>query len=292
MPKSLISLSQWTQEECYRFFESSLKFKKDKIINKQNGKYIALVFFEPSTRTRMSFERAAGWVGARTSLLSSSLGTSLEKGESYEDTLLNIDALGVDQIVVRCPEDMDLKSIESQLKTPLICAGWGKRAHPTQALLDYVTLYEKVGSLKGLRVLYFGDIWHSRVLASHQELVPQLGIECGYWGSSLSNDLYNFRKFKNKKEALEWAQVVIGLRWQKERHQESWSKDFLQKEATLSSDDMVPLASKPLVLHPGPVGWGEEFDFSIKAYSENQILNQVSNGVFVRALLLANGVNV
>lgn len=293
MQKSLIDLSSWSESHTLTFFQEVQKLKSSPL--KPMGAFwgsVALVFLEPSTRTRLSFERAAHRLGLQTQLVSGSSGSSIEKGESIEETLQNIAAMLPKAIVVRCGDDVALSEIASKLPVPVLCAGWGKQAHPTQALLDAYTLFEKwKGHFKHKRILFVGDMIHSRVLASHRQLLKNLNCQVGYLSPEAWRlpSLHNFEQnFENKKSALEWADAIIGLRWQKERHISTGEQvRFDVSDYQITYDDLKDLPDQPWVMHPGPVGWGEEFSASVKDYAHQLILDQVTSGVFVRACLLS-----
>lgn len=289
MSLSLIQLTDWDADRFEGFARQVLAHKNQGGFTSLIRKSISLLFLEPSTRTRLSFERAAHHLGYSVSLLSGVQGSSLEKGESPSDTFLNLIAMQPDAVVVRSSDAFPLIDLAAQTDIPLICAGWGKKAHPTQALLDAVTLFEHWQSLQQQRILFCGDLAHSRVLASHRELLSGLGIAVGFWSPpewQLSNLLPNEILFTHKKEALEWAQAIIGLRWQKERHESDFDLNADLKSYQLKQADLLGLKNSPLILHPGPVGWGEEFHSDIQCYPFNKILTQVHNGVWTRAQLL------
>ncbi|MCS6838834.1 MAG: hypothetical protein NZ480_08305, partial [Bdellovibrionaceae bacterium] len=168
-----------------KFFSDFLQFldlerSHSKGVGRWMDKLVALVFFEPSTRTRLSFETAVMRLGAKTITLSGSVGSSLEKGESEWDTVRNIAALGPDAMVIRAGEAFPFEDLKTHISVPIICGGWGQTAHPTQALLDVAVLWQEWSSLKGKRILYVGDGKHSRVLASHQQLLRPMGAKLGF----------------------------------------------------------------------------------------------------------------
>ena len=268
------------------FFQRVQQSKQRGDFNKiAQSKSVALLFFEPSTRTRLSFERALHHLGVPYLGLSGAQGSSIEKGESLEDTCRNIEAMRPNLMVLRVPETFDLRQWKSSCQVPFICAGWGQQAHPTQALLDAYTLWEKWGELKGKRLLVMGDLKHSRVLASWRQLGSLVGIELGYWApieAHLPSFNANEKIFTNKVDALGWADGVIGLRWQKERHAPGvFIETDLQYQLRLA--DLVHFDSQRWVLHPGPIGWGEEFSRDLRSSDRLCIMEQVHNGVWVRA---------
>lgn len=288
MSQSWISLLSITELEFQALVSEANRIRNQTQTSGANsGKSFALVFFEPSTRTRLSFERAAQLIQAQTFSLVGSEFTSIEKGESQEETLLNIASMNPTALIIRCGDELDLDRISNSIRAPIICAGWGKKHHPTQALLDAYTLNELWGSLNNKKILFVGDAKHSRVLSSHLELLPMLKVEIGFWCPDefrLSQPLGP--TFRSKHEALEWADVVIGLRLQKERMTSAVTWSEAQSRYQISKKDIDQLDKKLPVMHPGPVGWGSEFHVDLKDYSQSLILSQVTHGVYLRAALL------
>lgn len=255
----------------------------------------ALLFFEPSTRTRFSFEAACSRAGYHPLILDGGVGTSLEKGETIEDTVFNIEAMRPRFFVIRCHDQVDLPALEKKLSVPLFNAGWGQQGHPTQALLDTLTIYEKWKTLSGKNVLFIGDIKHSRVVASHIELSRVLNYNVGFCGPEdfVRSDIggsqvQNFQNFQNLKEALQWADVAIALRLQKERHDSDnmfLIDDYIENYG-LNVAKLKYLKDDALIMHPGPVNYGIEVEVDIHQDKRSVILKQVENGVFVREALI------
>jgi len=256
------------------------------------GETLALVFFENSTRTRMSFETAAVRMGFYPQLLDCNSGSSLEKGETKEDTLLNIGALGPRLVVVRCGDEVDLTTISKLLPCPIINAGWGMKGHPTQGLLDIFTIQQHRQSLQDLRLLIVGDVYHSRVASSHFQLADKLGFAVAVAGPShfMPKDR-EVKRFTNLEEGLRWANVVMALRVQMERHEQKGSSENISfenynKTFGLNSNSLRNLSQDGLILHPGPINWGIELHEDVQMDSRQVILEQVKNGVFVRQAVI------
>jgi aspartate carbamoyltransferase catalytic subunit len=255
---------------------------------------VSLLFFEASTRTRVSFQMAA----ARMGYIAISTGwheSSLEKGETYTDTVLNIVAMNPDAIVIRYGLSPELDQLIPNLKIPVINAGSGISAHPTQALLDAFTIWKERAKLRDQKVLIVGDIRHSRVAQSNFELLTRLGAEVAVSGpaewmpSQLSPKI---RFFDNFEHGLKWADVYMGLRVQKERHGVG-DDDTGANAATkftsqfgLNQERLKLLADHAIILHPGPVNYGVEFVHEVTLDPRSRVLQQVSNGVLIRAALL------
>jgi len=251
----------------------------------------ALLFFEPSTRTRFSFEAAASRAGFHALILDGGIGTSLEKGETIEDTIYNIQSMRPSFFVIRCDARVDLLKLDLELAVPVINAGWGQQGHPTQALLDALTIFEKQGVLENKNILFIGDIKHSRVVSSHLELAEKLKYNIGYCAPEeffpevMQKDV---QKFKKLNEALEWADVVMALRVQKERHDnenlfllEDYRENFGLNHLSLKN-----LKSQALIMHPGPINYGVEIESDVLHDKRCVILKQVENGVFLREALI------
>jgi aspartate carbamoyltransferase catalytic subunit len=304
---SLINLNNLETKYIDTLFSKALELKSN--FNKHqltSGLYhsgykgtAALLFFEPSTRTRFSFEAACSRAGYHPLILDGGIGTSIEKGETVEDTIFNIQAMRPIFFVVRCNDLVDLVQIEKQLNVPVINAGWGKQGHPTQALLDALTMFENFENLKNKNILFVGDIKHSRVVSSHLELAVKLNYNVGYCAPEefLPTDLRQVEVFKKLSEALSWSDVVIALRVQKERHDNEniFLLEDYRENFCLNSVSLNNLKKDALIMHPGPVNYGVEIELDVLNDSRCQILNQVENGVFLREALIRkifnNGAN-
>jgi aspartate carbamoyltransferase catalytic subunit len=253
---------------------------------------IALLFFEASTRTRLSFEMAIQRLGGMTTFFdgSSKEGSSLIKGETYDDTFWTLHSMLPDAIIVRCGDQLDLHKLREQSKRPLINAGFGTQSHPTQALLDVFTMLESFESLTDKNVLFIGDVRHSRVAHSHMELLPRLKANVGVAGpEQFTRDLpTGLKRFSGLDEALAWADVIVGLRIQFERHEgkEAFSREDFISQFQITKQHGRLFRKDALLFHPGPVNWGVELDPSVRELPNFKMWDQKQNGVFVRAALL------
>ncbi|HPI40279.1 MAG TPA: aspartate carbamoyltransferase catalytic subunit [Pseudobdellovibrionaceae bacterium] len=251
---------------------------------------VGLVFFESSTRTRMSFEMAALRTGRKSILFDGSRGTSLEKGETFLDTLLNIAAMGPDILVIRAPDTLDMIDVSKKINIPILNAGWGKLEHPSQALLDIFTIYEKRKinlERRPERLLFVGDVKHSRVVGSHIQLSRILNYEIAFCGPQnfipLETDIPYFSSLE---EGLAWSTSVMLLRVQKERHESSSDlREYISKYS-LNDEHLKKLKKDQWILHPGPVNQGVEMNENVYTDFRSLILDQVSHGVALRAALL------
>jgi aspartate carbamoyltransferase catalytic subunit len=260
------------------------------------GKRVLLLFYEPSTRTRSSFEIAAKEMGAMTTLVLSS-GSSIEKGESLLDTAYTLQAVGADVMVIRNPHAGAPLLMATHLKVPVINAGDGMHEHPSQALLDAYTILRHKRTLNGLRVVIIGDVYHSRVARSAIHLLSKFGSEVTLCGppeflpdlaTSLAPRLHITR---SAEEAVRGADVIMVLRVQKERL--AGMKIRLQDYITRYQVTMarVKLAkSDALVMHPGPIIRGLELTWEVADCPQSVIVEEVHNGVPVRMAILARAV--
>jgi aspartate carbamoyltransferase catalytic subunit len=257
------------------------------------GKRVLLLFYEPSTRTRSSFEVAAKSMGAMTTLVLSS-GSSIEKGESLLDTAYTLRAVGADVIVIRHPHAGAPLLMADHLDIPVVNAGDGMHEHPSQALLDAYTILRHKKTLKGLQVAIVGDIFHSRVARSAVHLLSKFGarlILCGppeflpEMATSLAPGL---RISRHTEEAVRGADVIMVLRVQKERL--AGTKISLQDYISRYQMTMarLKLAKRDaMVMHPGPIIRGLELTWEVADCPQSAIVEEVRNGVPVRMAILA-----
>jgi aspartate carbamoyltransferase catalytic subunit len=253
-------------------------------------KAVALLFFEPSTRTCLSFERAVQKLGGH--VLSFNPNTSsTKKGETLLDTLQTIQALGVSCMVIRHCEDGGPAQLAAYMDVPLINAGDGCHEHPSQALADALTMRHHFGTLKGLHVLICGDIKHSRVARSNLWLLHKAGAYVHVCGpKEMMPDTFpvDVRRHDVFEDALEGVDVVMMLRVQFERQATplTMAPDVYHRLYGLTHDRRLRCQSHVLVLHPGPVNRGVEIADEVLDNTSTGILTQVQNGVWVRMAIL------
>jgi aspartate carbamoyltransferase catalytic subunit len=256
------------------------------------GKTIALAFFEPSTRTRISFATAAARLGADTMQLQAE-GSSLRKGESLLDTVKTLEAMKPDAIVMRHRASGAPEFVAGRVAVPVINAGDGTHEHPTQALLDALTIRDRLGTLESLRVTILGDILHSRVARSNIHLLAKFGAEITLAGPAmwLPKELEclapGIRRAFRIEEALERAQVIVVLRVQQERLNEpALPVEEYVLLYQLTPERLCLAPPEAIVLHPGPMIRGVEIDPAVADGPQSCVLEQVTNGVAVRMALL------
>lgn len=255
------------------------------------GMTVVNLFFEPSTRTRISFEFAEKRMSADTVNVAAS-GSSVSKGETLVDTARNLEAMKIDMVVVRHGSSGAARFLAERIESNVINAGDGTHEHPTQGLLDLLTLRQRFGSLKGRRVCICGDVLHSRVARSNIAGLKALGAEVAVCGpkSLLPNAIgeMGVQTFARIEAAIEWAEALNILRLQLERMQGGYIPS-LREYNRVFGVTRARLEAAPrdlLILHPGPMNRGVEIDSDVADGPHSVILDQVTNGVAVRMAVL------
>ncbi len=294
--ENLLGIKNLNFDDFKLIFDTATKFKE--VINRPIKKVpslrditIANLFFEDSTRTKLSFELAEKRLSADILNFSAS-GSSINKGETLEDTVNNILSMKVDIIVIRHPNSGSAYFLSQKVKSKIINAGDGVNEHPTQALLDCFSLIEKIGDLKGKNIAIVGDILHSRVALSNIYALNKLGAKVMVCGpmSLIPKHIESLGVVieKDLVKALRWCDAVNMLRVQNERMDFSYFPSTREYSQLYRLDsNILELVNKPItILHPGPINRGVEISSEI-ADSENAIiLNQVENGVAVRMAVI------
>ncbi len=272
-------------------FKSSLRSDKAKLPY-LSGKTVVNLFFEPSTRTRTAFEMAAHKLGADVISVASSSSSSV-KGESLRDTARNIEALMADMIIVRHSAAGAAKYLADRVRIPVINAGDGAHAHPTQALLDTFTMREKFGgNFKGKKITILGDILFSRVARSDIQALNKLGAEVTLAGPSTlvptEFEKLGARICFNLEEAVSEADVVMLLRIQHERQSATHFPSISEYANVFGMNKLREglLKEGVFIMHPGPINRGVELDSFLADSERSVILNQVTNGVAVRMAVM------
>ncbi len=256
------------------------------------GKTVAIAFFESSTRTRISFTTAAARLGADTMALQAET-SSLKKGESLIDTVRTLEAMRPDGIVIRHASSGAPEFVAQRLEIPVLNAGDGTHEHPTQALLDALTIRDRKGKLEDWNVTILGDILHSRVARSNIHLLTKFGVKITLCGPAmwvpreLERLAPNVRVSHRVEESLDGADVVMVLRVQTERiHEPSLAPDEYIAGYQLSPARLRLARPDALVLHPGPIVRGLEIDSAVADGPQSGVLEQVTNGLAIRMALL------
>lgn len=256
------------------------------------GKQVALVFSEASTRTKMSFQLAAQRLGAQCLVIDNVKSSSMSKGETFFDTFWTLHSIKPDLFVVRCGDDDPLDEVTAKSQIPVINAGFGSKEHPTQALLDAFTIQESFGRFEGLKVLFVGDIDHSRVAHSDIKMLQTFGCETKICAPEKfrSRSIDGAENIESLDEALGWCDVYVGLRVQFERHGgdtlEAISKRDFIENYSLDEKRLDKLNKNAKIMHPGPVNWGVEFQNCVQDDPRLLMWQQKENGVYTRAALM------
>ncbi|OPX05013.1 aspartate carbamoyltransferase catalytic subunit [Mycobacterium sp. AT1] len=301
--KHLLSAADLSRDQATAILDDADRFSKAllgrevKKLPTLRGRTVITMFYENSTRTRVSFEVAGKWMSADVINVSSS-GSSVAKGESLRDTALTLRAAGADALIIRHPASGAAQRLAEWTAEPedsgpsIINAGDGTHEHPTQALLDALTIRQRLGSVEGKRVVIVGDVLHSRVARSNVRLLATLGAEVvlvapptllptgvSTWPVTVSHDL---------DAELPAADAVLMLRVQAERMKGGFFPSAREYSVLygLSEKRSARLPEHAVVLHPGPMLRGMEIASSVADSSQSAVLQQVSNGVHVRMAVL------
>ncbi|MBA4368520.1 MAG: aspartate carbamoyltransferase [Desulfobacterium sp.] len=301
--KDILDIASLSKEEISFILDTADKMREisERPIKKVptlRGKTIVLFFYEPSTRTKLSFDIAAKRLSADCVSLSAS-SSSMVKGETLIDTARNLEAMKPDVIVIRHSASGAPHMLSRYLKTSIINAGDGTHAHPSQALLDMMTVREKKGDLNGLRIAIIGDISHSRVARSNIVGFTKMGADVVVSGprTMIPKGIENLGASVSHSVdlAVQDADVVMMLRIQKERQSSflfSTEREYA-REYGLSEKRMKIMKPDVLIMHPGPINRGVEISPAIADGKHSVILDQVTNGVALRMALfylLAGGI--
>jgi aspartate carbamoyltransferase catalytic subunit len=294
--KDLIGLEHLSPEQIRLILDTAEPFKEvsERAIKKVptlRGQTIVNLFYEASTRTRTSFEFAEKRLSADTVNIAAQ-GSSIAKGETLVDTARNLEAMRIDMVVVRHPSSGAAQFLAERINSNVINAGDGKHEHPTQGLLDLLTVRDRLGTIAGVKVCICGDILHSRVARSNIWGLLKLGAEVAVCGpqSLLPRHIEQLgvTVFRRIEEAIAWADVLNVLRLQLERMNAGFIPSLREYYRVFGvTIERLARAPKPLViLHPGPINRGVEIDSQVADGPHSVILHQVTNGVAVRMAVL------
>lgn len=294
--KHLLGIKELTADDIHLILHTAENFKE--VINRPIKKVpslrditIANLFFENSTRTKLSFELAEKRLSADVVNFASG-SSSVKKGETLIDTVNNILAMKVDMVVMRHPNPGAAVFLSKHIDAKIINAGDGAHEHPTQALLDAFSIKEKLGSIKGKKIAIIGDILHSRVALSNIFCLQKLGAEVMVCGPTTLMPKYihslGVKVEHDLRKALEWCDVANMLRIQLERQDIKYFPSLREYTMLfgLNKEILDSLSKKIVVMHPGPINRGVEITSDVADSSQSIILEQVENGVAVRMAVL------
>ncbi len=282
----LVDVDSWRSDEIIKVLDEAAAFKKKLPPKLLENKLLITLFFEPSTRTRSSFEVAAKRLGASVVHLDPSR-SSTKKGETLEDTFMNLCAMEPDGVIIRHSKNSTAQELANLNLTPVINAGTGNSAHPTQGLLDLFTIREYFNSdIKGKRVTIVGDIANSRVASSDIRLFTKMGLEITLVAPKEFMPETSLKNTQNLEEVLDETDILISLRAQLERHKKpifddysEYAKHYCITQEMLQNRDII-------VMHPGPVMRNIDISDEVLASPKSLVMEQVKNGVFVRMAVL------
>jgi aspartate carbamoyltransferase catalytic subunit len=294
--KDLIGLEPLSADQIRMILDTAEPFKEIskreiKKVPVLRGKTIVNLFFEPSTRTRVSFEFAEKRLSADTVNISSS-GSSVVKGETLVDTARNLEAMSIDMVVMRHGSSGSARFLAERIPSNVVNAGDGWHEHPTQGLLDLLTIRDRLGKIEGLKVCIVGDILHSRVARSNIYGLKKLGAEVAVCGplSLLPRNIeaLGVEVFRRVEEAIEWGDVLNVLRLQLERMKAGFIPSLREYNRFfgVTTPRLEASGRDLLILHPGPMNRGVEIDSDVADGPHQVILDQVTNGVAIRMAVL------
>jgi aspartate carbamoyltransferase catalytic subunit len=293
MLNHLLTTNELKVEDIYRILIDAKKFADGMVWQPGSQLFATNLFFEPSTRTKSSFEVAERRLGLEVIPFEVQT-SSVQKGETLYDTVRTLESIGVNAIVIRHQQDRYFDELVGKINIPIINAGDGCGHHPTQSLLDLMTIQQEFGRFAGLKISIIGDIRHSRVARSNADVLTRLGAEVIFSGPEewFDNKNLSLSKYKPIDQAIKQADVVMLLRVQHERHQQKGSftaNEYHQQFGlTLEREKLMKLGS--IIMHPAPVNRNVEIADSLVECKRSRIFKQMENGVYVRMAVLKRSI--
>ncbi|MCK1992546.1 aspartate carbamoyltransferase catalytic subunit [Peribacillus muralis] len=288
--KRLLTMNELTVTEIESILHEAEGFANGSSWNPKQLTTVANLFFEPSTRTKSSFEMAERKLGLE--VIPFDAGTSsVLKGETLYDTVKTLEAIGVNALIIRHEQDNYFDELKGNVTIPIINAGDGCGNHPTQSLLDLLTIKQEFGSFKGLKIAIIGDVRHSRVAKSNAEALTRLGAEVVFSGPPEWFDKTgSLGSYEDIDQATATSDVVMLLRIQHERHSEKYDHatgNYLEGFG-LTKQREKNMKKDAIIMHPAPINRGVEIDSDLVECSRSRIFKQMENGVFIRMAVLKN----
>ena len=284
----LLTLKDLSTDKIKELIRYAEKLKKGFRIQYPDKKIVTM-FFENSTRTHYSFQVALMNLGISV-IDFDTKESSINKGESLYDTVRTFEALGVDGVIIRHSKDDYYKDLET-IRIPIFNGGDGKANHPTQSLLDLMTIHEEFGKFEGLKCCIMGDISHSRVAHSNIEIMQRLGMEVYISGPEEFND--HSAKWIPVDQACKTMDVIMLLRIQFERHQEKMgmSKEEYHQRYGMTEERMKMMKDHAIIMHPAPINRGVEIADSVAECEKSRIYKQMTNGVYIRMAVISDALD-
>lgn len=282
---NVLNLDQFTVEEINKILDLAEEFKSGKEVDYKGKKVIANLFFEPSTRTHYSFDMAALKLGCRTQNFDS-VNSSLKKGESLYDTVKTFEMIGADAFVIRHVENEYYNELVDKINVPILNAGDGTGNHPSQSLLDLLTIRQEFGKFDGLKVVIVGDIKHSRVAHTNIKIMQRLGMTVYTSGpKEYREEGYNYIELD---EIIDKVDVVMLLRVQHERHNSAMQEtvEEYHKLHGLNMKRVEIMKDSAIIMHPAPFNRNVEIADDVVECKKSRIFKQIQNGVYIRMALI------
>lgn len=285
----LLTTTNLSVEEVYDILREAQYFADGGSWKPDKNYYVCNLFFEPSTRTKCSFEMAERKLGLSVIPFEAQT-SSVLKGETLYDTVKTLEAIGVSAVVIRHTQDDFYHELVGKTNAFIINGGDGCGHHPTQSLLDMMTIYQEFQSFKNIKVAIIGDIRHSRVARSNAHLLTRLGAEVVFSGPEewFDREMFARGKYEPIDEAIQSADVVMLLRIQHERHQErqNFSAEQYHRKYGLTIEREKMMKKGAIIMHPAPVNRGVEIADALVECSRSRIFKQMENGVYIRMAVL------
>lgn len=287
--KHLLTTSELSNKEIITILEDAKAFSVGREWELEKQTFVANLFFEPSTRTKCSFEMAERRLGLSVIPFEKN-GSSVCKGETLYDTVKTLEAIGVNAVVIRHEKEKYYDELIGKINIPILNGGDGCGHHPTQSLLDLFTIQQEFGTLRGLKVAIIGDIKHSRVARSNADSLVRLGADVVFSGpeSWFDQEIVKGCRFEPVDHAVATSDVVMLLRIQNERHTNSGLfslKDYHQSFGLTVERERI-MKPNSIIMHPAPVNRDVEIADELVECKRSRIFNQMQNGVFVRMAVL------
>ena len=289
MGKNLLKLSDLSVDEIMAIIDRASELCRGAAAPALSDKIACNMFFEPSTRTQYSFNVAELKLGMRVVSFNAAA-SSLNKNESFYDTVKTFDSFGPDVIVIRHTENAYYEQLLGHIRAALLNGGDGSGDHPTQSLLDLMTVWQEFGRFEGLKCVIAGDISHSRVAHTNYEVMGRLGMEVVTAGPE--EFLEPGLKKEDFDKALESSDIVMMLRVQHERHSSgmSMTAEEYHRSFGLTEERETRMKKNAIIMHPAPVNRGVELADSLMEHERSRIFKQMENGVFVRMAAIERAV--
>lgn len=282
---NVLNLDQFTVEEINKILDLAEEFKNGKEVDYKGKKVISNLFFEPSTRTHYSFDMAALKLGCKTQNFDAG-NSSLKKGESLYDTVKTFEMFGTDAVVIRHVENEYYNQLVDKINIPILNAGDGTGNHPSQSLLDLLTIRQEFGKFEGLKAVIVGDIKHSRVAHTNIKVMERLGMTVYTSGpEEYKEEGYNYIDLD---QIIDKVDIVMLLRVQHERHNTAMQETVEEYHELhgLNMKRVEKMKDNAIIMHPAPFNRNVEIADDVVECKKSRIFKQVQNGVYIRMALI------